>query len=261
MTAAELKESVRRFWDARPCGSAEVTEAAPGTPAFFDALDARRYRLEPFIERYARFAEQRGRRVLEVGCGAGSDLFRFARAGARVTGVDLSARSLRLARQRLALTGLRARLLVADAEALPLRDASFDFVYSWGVLHHTPDTARAAAEACRVLTRGGRACVMLYHRRSLFVLQAWLYYALLRGRPGRSPAGVLAAHLESPGTKAYSAREAATLFKVAGFAEVTVQSIATAWDVRLGRRRFLPAWCRGVFPAGLGWYLVVEAHR
>lgn len=180
----ERKDAVRRFWDARPCGTADVTGADEGTPEFFDALDARRYALEPFIERFARFAEQAGRRVLEIGCGTGGDLLRFARAGAHVTGVDLSPHSLALARRRFALAKLEADLRVADAESLPFPEARFDLAYSWGVLHHTPDTARALAEVRRVLVPGGRACVMLYHRRSLFASRRGSATASAAGGPG-----------------------------------------------------------------------------
>lgn len=257
----ELKEAVRRFWDERPCGTGDVAGVAEGSAEFFDALDARRYLLEGFIERYARFADQAGRRVLEIGCGAGGDLLRFARAGARVTGVDLSPHSIALARRRFELVGLPADLRVADAEALPFPDGRFDLVYSWGVLHHTPDTPCALAEAARVLAPGGRACIMLYHRHSLFALQAWLRYAFGRGHPGRSVADVLAAHVESPGTKAYTRKEAARLLVAAGFAKPVVEPVLTPWDCRIGRRRFLPGWCRRILPEGLGWFLVLRAER
>lgn len=261
VTGQGLKEAVRQFWDAAPIGITEVTGMPEGTAAFFEAVDARRYALEPFIARYARFEEQAGRRVLEVGCGTGADLMRFARAGARVSGVDLSARSLALTRRRFELEALEADLHVADAEALPYPDARFDLVYSWGVLHHTPDTACAIAELCRVLVPGGRACVMLYHRASLFALQAWLRYALLGGRPWRGVAGVLAAHVESPGTKAYTRAEARALFEGGGFADVVLEPVLTVWDLRLTRRCFLPAWCRALIPDRLGWFLVVQARK
>lgn len=256
-----LKDEVRRFWDARPCGTSDIAGVAEASRAFFEALDIRRYALEPFIGQYACFAEQAGRRVLEIGCGAGSDLARFARGGGVVTGVDLSPRTVALARRRLALEGLTAELAVADAEALPFRDEWFDFVYSWGVLHHTPDTAQAVAEVYRVLVPGGRACVMLYHLRSLFALQAWVRYALLQGRPWHSASDVLAAHIESPGTKAYTVAEARALFDGAGFTEIVVETVLTPWDVRFGRRRFLPAWCRRFLPNRWGWFLVVCARR
>lgn len=260
MTEA-VKRTVRAFWDAKPCGTADVTHARAGTRDGFRALDDRRYALEPFIDAFAQFERHAGRRVLEVGCGAGADLMRFAQGGARVTGVDLSPVSLDLTRRRFEVFALAADLRVADAENLPFSDGSFDIVYSWGVLHHTPETARAVTEVFRVLAPDGSARIMLYHRRSIFALQAWMFYALLRGRPWQSVSHVLAAHLESPGTHAYTVAEATELFCSTGFRNVHVRPVLTVWDARVGRRRFLPAWCRTLLPDRCGWFLLVTAER
>jgi SAM-dependent methyltransferase len=256
-----LKRAVQAFWDAKPCGTVDVAEARAGTPDGFRALDDRRYVLEPCIEAFAAFERHAGRRVLEIGCGAGADLMRFARAGARVTGVDLSPVSLDLTRRRFEAFVLPADLRVADAENLPFPDATFDLVYSWGVLHHTPETARAVAEVFRVIVSGGSARIMLYHRRSIFALQAWMRHALLRGQPWHTVTDVLAAHVESPGTHAYSVAEAKELFCSTGFAHVHVRPVLTVWDARVGRRRFLPAWCRALLPDRFGWFLLVSAER
>jgi len=256
-----LKRAVQAFWDAKPCGTADIADARAGTREGFRALDARRYALEPCIEASAAFERQAGRRVLEIGCGAGADLMRFAQAGARVTGVDLSPVSLDLTRRRFEVFGLTADLGVADAENLPFQDASFDLVYAWGVLHHTPETARAAAEVFRVMVPGGSARIMLYHRRSLFAVQAWIRYALVRGQPWRSMSEVLAASVESPGTRAYTVAEARDLFGRIGFANVHVRPVVTVWDARVGRRRFLPAWGRALLPDRFGWFLLVSAER
>src|SRR5438093_4517272 len=135
------KERVREFWEEAPCGVKLATaDVEPGSRAFYDELEATRYRLEPFIPSFAEFDRWRGKDVLEVGVGAGSDFVRFVRAGARMTGVDLTEAAVDHVRRRLELEALAADLQVADAEALPFADASFDLVYSWGVLHHTPGT-------------------------------------------------------------------------------------------------------------------------
>ena len=257
----DLKQAVQEFWDAKPCGTADVVQARAGTMDGFRALDRRRYTLEPCIDAFAAFERQAGRRVLEIGCGAGADLMRFAQSGARATGVDLSPASVELTRRRLDAFGLSADVRVGDAERLPFPDGSFDLVYSWGVLHHTPETARAVAEGFRVLAPGGSARIMLYHRHSLFALQAWIVFALLRGKPWRSVSHVLAAHLESPGTHAYTVTEARDLFSATGFARVVVRPVLTVWDARVGRRRFLPAWCRAPLPDRWGWFLLISAER
>jgi SAM-dependent methyltransferase len=248
----DLKSAVRDFWEARPCGSRHA--AAPeGTTEYFAQVERRRYELEPFIARFADFAATDDRRVLEIGVGLGTDLVRFARAGARVTGVDLTEHSIGLARSRLALEGLVGDLRRADAERLPFADGSFDVVYSWGVLHHTPDTAGAIRESIRVLAPGGRLCVMLYGRRSWVGLALWARHALLRGRPRRTVADVLAHHMESPGTKAYTRDELRTLF--AGLDGVTIDQVGTPYDRRVAGPLAVATgrW--------MGWFMVIRGRR
>ena len=261
MTDHRLRDAVREFWDAHPCATGDVPGADTATAEFFRALDERRFRLEPFIDAFARFDARSGRRVVEIGSGTGGDLLRFAQAGARVVGVDLSERSLGLVRTRFRAFGLQAQVVLADAQELPFADRSFDLAYSWGVLHHAPDTAATVREVHRVLVDGGEARVMLYHRHSLFALQAWLRYGLLAGRPSRSLREVLATHVESPGTKGYTQREAEDLFSRAGFADVSVVPVLTVWDARLGRRLFLPRWCRAILPDRWGFFLLISARR
>lgn len=160
-----LKERVRAFWQRNPCGT-KFADAETGTREFFERVEEHRYRTEWHIPEAAGFERARGLRVLEVGCGLGTDGARFARAGAVYTGVDLTDAAVSLARRRFELEGLPGEFRVSDAERLDFPDESFDVVYSHGVLHHTPDTAGAVREVRRVLKKGGRAVVMLYHRDS-----------------------------------------------------------------------------------------------
>jgi ubiquinone/menaquinone biosynthesis C-methylase UbiE len=160
-----LKERVRAFWQANPCG-VKFADAEPGTRRFYELVEAHRYAKEWHIPAAADFAGTRGLKVLEIGCGLGTDGAQFAKAGADYTGVDLTEAAVELARKRFELFDLPGRFQTADAEKLDFSDESFDLVYSHGVLHHTPDTARAIREIHRVLRPGGRAIVMLYHRNS-----------------------------------------------------------------------------------------------
>ena len=160
-----LKERVRAFWQAHPCGT-RFSDAEMGTREFFERVEAHRYAKEWHIPAAANFAGARGLRVLEIGCGLGTDGAQFALAGADYTGIDLTNASIELAQKKFELSGLRGEFRVADAENLDFAADSFDLVYSHGVLHHTPDTARAVREIHRVLKPGGRAVVMLYHRGS-----------------------------------------------------------------------------------------------
>lgn len=246
-----LKEEVRRFWEAAPCGTS-TTPAVPGTAAFFDQVEQERYRREPFIHSFAEFERWRGKRVLEVGIGLGTDFVQFVRAGADAVGVDLTDAAVESVRLRLALEGLEADLRAADAEALPFPDSSFDLVYSWGVLHHTPDTAKALAEVRRVLRPGGEARIMLYSRRSWVALGVWLRYGLGRGRPHRSPRALIADHMESPGTKAYTRSELADLFE--GFEDVRFRFFRTPYD-----RRVAGPLVR-LLPERYGWFVGIVAR-
>lgn len=162
---AQLKERVRSFWQANPCGT-KFANAEPGTRRFYELVEEHRYRTEWHIPKAAGFPETNGLKVLEIGCGLGTDGAQFAKAGADYTGVDLTDAAIQLARRRFQLFNLPGQFQTADAEHLEFADESFDLVYSHGVLHHTPDIAAAISEIHRVLRPRGRAVVMLYHRDS-----------------------------------------------------------------------------------------------
>lgn len=227
MSSPDLKSEVRDFWDRASCGE-ELLLAGTDAAGYREQTRSR-YALEPYIERFAGFDEVRGKDVLEIGVGLGADHQRFAEAGARLTGIDLTARAVEHTQRRLAHFGLRSEVLVGDAESLSFPDASFDHVYSWGVLHHSPDTQKAIDEVWRVLRPGGTARVMIYHKHSLVGYMLWVRYALLAGRPTRSLSDIYARHLESPGTKAYTVDEARALFR--RFANVQVETVLTHGDL------------------------------
>lgn len=253
-----LKERVREFWEAEPCGTRDIN-LQEGTPEFFERLERERTEREPFIGGFARFLEQRDRRVLEVGVGAGTDFIRFARAGAHATGVDLTEHGVELTKRRLALEDLQANVIKADAEHLPFEDDSFDFVYSWGVIHHTENPEHAASEIARVTRPGGHVCVMVYHRRSLVGFQSWLIHGLGRGKPLKSLSDLIWHHHESIGTRAYTMSEAKRLFPAVVDIEVT--PVVTPYDLRVGRNRFLPRRFQRIVPDRLGWFLVIEGRK
>jgi SAM-dependent methyltransferase len=271
MPELDGKAAVRDFWEDGSCG--EVYADGASLRARYAAQAAARYALEPYIFDFAHFSEARGRDVLEVGVGMGADHLEWAKARPRsLCGVDLTPRAASWTSERLRLDGHVPAVSVGDAESLPFRDGSFDVVYSWGVLHHSPDTPRAVEEVRRVLRPGGVARVMIYHTHSIVGYLLWLRYALAAGAPGRSLADVYARHLESPGTKAYTADEARSLF--ARFRDVRVRVQLSCGDLlegAAGQRHPGPAldlarrvWPRTVirraFP-GRGLFLLVTATR
>jgi SAM-dependent methyltransferase len=267
---AGLKDAVRSHWQAEPCGTRDASPA--DRRGFFARVERDRYELEPYIRGFARFEEGRGKRVLEVGVGAGTDFVNWVRCGAVATGVDLTEHGIALTRERLALEGLDAELRVADAENLPFEDESFDIVYSYGVLHHSPDTPRAVREVHRVLKRGGVARLMVYHYPSWVCFMVWGVHSLAKGRVWESPRRTVFDHLESPGTKVYTLAEARALVGDFTRAEVRPQLShadlllhAPSTKYRSPRHalawKLYPRWLVRALGDDLGTCLLIEAVK
>jgi SAM-dependent methyltransferase len=132
-----------------------------------------RYSTYRWLYEVAEFRKHQGDKVLEIGCGTGSDLLQFAKHGALATGIDLTTKHVELARRRV---GDLAVVYEADARHLPFEDASFDYVYSHGVLHHTDEPEQVVGEMFRVLRPGGRFNVHVYAFCSYFTLWCFLRY-------------------------------------------------------------------------------------
>jgi ubiquinone/menaquinone biosynthesis C-methylase UbiE len=156
----------RTFWTGYQPGVGS-SEEPYGSPEYFAGIEGRRYALEPHILEQVEFERWAARDVLEAGCGIATDGMRFVRAGAHYTGIDFSPTALDLARRRLELEGGSARFVRGSIVELPFPDASFDLVYSNGVVHHLPESDRAITEFHRVLRPGGTAIIMVYNRASL----------------------------------------------------------------------------------------------
>lgn len=230
MSLAQEKLRTREQWGQDPCGAEYDREHELGTREFFDNIERHRYsEYAPWMPRLMGFENFHGARLLEVGCGMGTDLLQFSRGGARCVGIDLTPRSIEITQHRFKLYDAAGAFMISDGEHLPFRDESFDVVYSNGVLHHTPDTEGAIREVHRVLRPGGTAKVMLYHRNSL---NYWLEIVLRRGvlgaefLRGRSVEEIMSRVIEHsdhdarPLVKVYSRREARALFGM--FKNVTV---------------------------------------
>jgi ubiquinone/menaquinone biosynthesis C-methylase UbiE len=159
-------DAIQNYWNHR-IHDLEMTDHPVGSKAFFDDLDDYRFDKLHYLPRLVDFSAFRGRRLLEVGCGIGTDLVRFAKGGARVTGVDLAETAIDLARKNFELNGVAPEeLRVANGEALPYPDASFDVVYGHGVLQYTANAEQLIRECHRVLKPGGTGIFMVYNRVS-----------------------------------------------------------------------------------------------
>jgi len=163
--ARPLDARIREYWDAH-IHDVAITGHPIGSPGFFADLDAYHFEKLHHLPRLVDFDGLRGRRVLDVGCGPGVDLARFAANGADATGVDASRTAVALARQNAGQRQLPVALAVADGEALPFPEASFDYVFAHGVVQYTANPQRLVDEARRVLVDGGTAFLQVYNRRS-----------------------------------------------------------------------------------------------
>ena len=176
------KADVRDWWAENPMTYGDThgrtgfggQAQEPGSAAFFDALDKRFYDWNeplhgerPFsrLFPYGRYGP--GARVLEIGCGLGTMAMNWARTGVTMSAVDLNPTSIAQTRCRFELNGLAGDIRLMDGNSLDFEDGTFDYVYSWGVLHHSPDLARSLREMMRVLKPGGGFGLMLYNRKSI----------------------------------------------------------------------------------------------
>lgn len=253
---SDLQASVREFWEAEPCGTGDeiVGDRRQLTREWFEQVEEHRYRVEPFIHSVAQFTRHYGKQVLEVGVGAGTDHLQWARAGARLTGVDLTQAAIDTTRARFEMYGFVSDLRRIDAERLPFDDERFDLVYSWGVVHHSEHPETVVAEIHRVLRVGGEFRGMIYGRHSVLALKLWARHALAKARPFRSLTDVVAHHMESPGTQAYTIEEARRLF--GAFASVEVTPLMTTYDTSR-----IPRVLTRFFPQQWGWFLAIRAVR
>lgn len=266
-------ERVKEYWDARPC-NIRHSPLEIGTKGYFDQVEARKYFVEPHIPLFADFPSWRDKRVLEIGCGIGTDTMNFARAGAHVTAIDVSEKSLEIARQRADVFGLSDRITFAVADAERLSDVieprPFDLVYSFGVIHHSPQPQRIVAQIRdHFVAADSTVKVMVYHRYSAKVLSL-----LVREAKGAfwKLDEVVAANSEAqtgcPVTYTYSKRSGAELLD--GF-EVDDSFVTHVFPYRVPEyvkyeyvkktyARLMPRPVWNAFERRFGWHLCITAR-
>lgn len=250
-------ERVRSYWDQQPCNVRHGT-APLGTKDYFDQVEARKYRVEPHIPPFADFSRWKGKKILEVGCGIGTDATSFARAGAHVTAVELSGESLRLARRRFEVFGLEGRFYQANAEELSsvVPVEPYDLVYSFGAIHHTPDPRRAVEELMRYMRPGSELRLMLYATVS------WknMLVRLERMQPEAQP--------DCPVVHTYTARRVPELLRGLEVLSVRKDHIFP-WSIpeyvqhryrTVAYLRWMPQPLFRAFERLLGWHLLITAR-
>ncbi len=266
---SDEKQRAREQWGEDPCGAVYGREHQFGSREFFDAIEHHRYtEYAPWMPEIMGFNDFAGARLLEVGCGMGTDLLQFARGGAKVTGVDLTPRSIEISRQHLEVYGQRGDFAISDGENLAFADESFDVVYSNGVLHHTPDTMGAVREIHRILRPGGQTRVMLYHRHSSnYWGQIILRHGLLHGEllRGNSPEEIMSKYVEfnesggRPLVKVYSRPQARKMFSMFREIKIQIEQLTRPELYILGR--VMPENLFRRLRQSVGWNVIISARK
>jgi len=260
-----LKNKVKQYWNKASCGTEFISEIK-FSKKYFDEIENFRYSIEPEIFSFAQFSRYRNKKVLEVGVGAGTDFIQWVRSGAQAYGIDLTQEAIDNVKSRLVLEQLNAcELKVADAENLPYNNNCFDLVYSWGVIHHSPNTIKCLNEIIRVVKPGGSIKLMVYNRHSLFAFYRWLLAALFKGKPFRSIKDVLFYDQESPGTKAYTFKEVRKILYDLPVDIISIDAKVSSHDLLYYKSKFfqyLAYICTCIFGWNkVGWFITIEFKK
>ena len=267
-------DQVKDFWDGRPCNIRHSPKPV-GTREYFNEVEARKYFVEPHIPRFAQFERWRGKKVLEIGCGIGTDTINFARYGAQVTAVELSEKSLEIARKRAQVYELqdRIRFYLGNAEELTkfVPVEPYDLVYSFGVIHHTPHPENVIEQMRYYVQPDSTIKIMVYHRYAWKVFRILLTYG--KGQFWRL-AELVAQHSEAetgcPITYTFTRRQLHSLLERYSFrvTEMSVEHIFPYCIPGYVQYRYVKVWYFRWMPQSLfrwlerhfGWHLCVTAR-
>ena len=264
-------KNVKSFWDSRPC-NIKHSRSKFGSKKYFDEVEARKYFVEPNIPDFADFNKWNGKKVLEIGCGIGTDTINFARAGARVTAVELSEKSLDISRKRAKIFRLdkRIKFYLANVEELskvvPVN--KYDLIYSFGVIHHTPHPEKAIKELKKYMSKNTVLKIMVYNKYSWKIL--WIIFKYGKGAfwnvnkliPKYSEAAI-----GSPVTYVYSKEECKKLLKDFRIKEIKVDHIFPYIIKDYINYKYRKEWYFRYLPKPIlrelekkfGWHLMVTA--
>ncbi len=241
---------VKEFWTNDLNGLKFIPAFPQSASEFWQASEIRykyHYHLPPLFNRVALSCP--GAKLLEIGCGMGDDSAQWAKRGMQVTALDLTQPAIDCTSLRFAKCGLEGEFVLGNGEDLDFADNTFDVVYSFGVLHHSPDTAKAIQEAHRVLKPDGRAIIMLYHRRSLnFLVHRILDYPFdgSKGEP-------------CPVEHAYTKKQVLEMFR--GYRQKSVQ-VEYLFGIGYGWLNTLtPIWLNRFLGKRIGWHLMIETIK
>ena len=259
MTNLTLEERIVRYWNTQPCNIKHGTSEV-GTLEFFQEVTERRYRVEPAVKEFAGFHLWQGKRVLEIGCGIGTDAAEFARNGADYTAIDISDKTVELAQQRFKVEGLDGKFICGDASDATIYKnlGKFDLVYSCGVMHHFPRIDEMIANTHAALLPGGEFRLLVYAKNS------WKYAMIRKGLDQ------FEAQAGCPFAQAYSNEEIYQLLDGQFHIERIRQTHCFMYNVeayKQGRYELepwfeaMPEQMREAIKEYLGWHLMVKAKK
>lgn len=257
-----LEEKIKSYWDRQPC-NIRHSQRPLGSVEYFEEVTARRYRVEPHILDFAQFHRWQGRRVLEIGCGIGTDAEQFVRHGAEYTGIDISDASLNICRDRFQTLGLRGDFrninLLDPVDDIAIQNlGEFDLVYSYGVIHHSPNIDQHIQKIHQLVTPGGEFRFMVYAKNS------WKYAMIQKGLDQ------FEAQAECPYAEAFTRDEINQLLKGHFEIERIRQDHCFMYNVaayREGRYELEPWFAamddtmRDAVKEYLGWHLLVKTRK
>lgn len=270
LSPKEYKKQTQIHWTSAPCG-VSYSDKEFMSKHYFEEIEKHRYGTHPWILENIKKFDLENKKVLEIGLGMGTDHLSMARQGGIMYGIELTPQNLIISKKRLEMYGFNSELLIGDAEYLPYPDNSFDFIYSFGVIHHSPDTQKIISEIYRVLKPGGQCWITVYHKTSLFfwwtiflwkylIMCGWKKYTLkqqlsLIEYPNNNPNMVI---------RLYKKHEFADMFhsfsSVASYIEHLLVSDITVLSSLFKnpeRPRKIFDWLGTRF----GWYIVVKAQK
>lgn len=265
LTPDQYKEQTQLFWSSSPCGS-NYTDKNFMTREFYEEVERYRYSSHPWIQDNINSFDIKNKKILEIGYGMGTDHLAMARMGGIMHGIDLTPNNRVLTKKRLEIYGYNSELTIGDAENLPYRDNSFDFVYSFGVVHHSPDTGRIISEIHRVLKPGGKCWVTVYNRKSIFFL--WSVYMvdwIMRGAKKRETLKQRISRIEYPNNnpnlviRLYSRPEFMNLF--GSFSKIKSYIDHLYKDDIAYFGKYMPNAILKLLGKKYGWYVIVEAVK
>jgi len=237
----------RAWWETKPMTYAdwEAEDRLPQSAAELTEIEDKIISQSPFLRHEMNWQQFDGKNVLDIGCGSGALATRIARHGARVTAVDLTQTAVELTRNNAGVQGLDVDVIRCDVEKLPIESDTFDFVFSWGVLHHTETFEQAIEQVRRVLKPGGRSLIMVYYRNSLVYYLLGLYWLVFKRKMfrGYTIHGVQDFYTDGYFHRYFSTREMADCLRNAGLQP-------TAFAVTQYEKKILPG-----IPAVLDRYL------